>query len=531
MYSKQLENLREDLAPLEKFCKSSDRINVCRNDPEHKIVIQVEPDLEAIRSPSDLDFIQEGARNVVMRWLSLGKSDNGFHTVEVRLKGPDGSVLSSVEIGNDVEIALDPSEAIWIFNKKVDVLLEEYKTLRHEIQCSQTALNSIFNYGILGLGLAFALVQAVFSQLSAHLDVDSGNIYNYSQIQSLSIFLFVLLIVFVPGVCATCVVKWLSYARSIGTTGCHLVSVEDKLNRAFSRFTYKEPESFRPLQLFSNLEVNLGWETMLRQVRSRSSGQGFISNGGHHMNAVIMFFYIIGMLSQVSSILLIQLSILTGSMLLVGVIGYFYILHHIISERQQIIHALRKLRLSSTDDKTPQQVGSQEMFGWPRSFLRSTKQVMFSRRWRWISCTVLAFYCLAFLSTLSKTINPLYGELSLGELQNRALVKDATFAIDSALGKENSRPNLRRYAEFAAAETLEKLTSNSIEGLPRHNESQIRSFCKMLRSRELIGDGLFREKCYAFYVHDLLPSRHDLQPCPRVKGCLDRSAPGRREPG
>jgi hypothetical protein len=180
-------------------------------------------------------------------------------------------------------------DLLTIFNKKVDVLLEEYKTLRQQILTNGSSLTNIFYYGILVIAAIFTAIQSLLSQLNTlttKLEEISIQAVN-TQFRSLYISLLILLLIVLPFVCFIFIFKWLSNSQNNAVTGCYLVKVELEINRAFNKFN-----------IFDDYELRLEWETYLRRMR-RNLNNSSITFGNVHIYLVLLFFGFIALLSQI----------------------------------------------------------------------------------------------------------------------------------------------------------------------------------------------------------------------------------------
>lgn len=152
------------------------------------------------------------------------------------------------------------------------IRLEEYKTLRSQITSEMAGMSTIFNYGLVTLGISFTAVQTIFNQINEI--AKSSSIANIAQLNLLVILLWVLLVLFIPFICIVFSFKWLSNAKSIAITGCWIVN---KVER------YLPP---------------LRWETEFRNRFRSGNWNLFLSTGGWHPIIVLAFFFLIGVVSQ-----------------------------------------------------------------------------------------------------------------------------------------------------------------------------------------------------------------------------------------
>ena len=291
---------------------------------DEELVINIEVDLLNINSdnydnhpdnyyPLTIDFVLTKISSIVSSWLGSNQARNIFTMIKVDFKLKNSKLLINeknilltintkatvLTLNKKIKLSED-KDFIWIFNKKIDVLLEEYKNLRQQIITIANSLTNIFYYGVLTLGIVFTAIQGILNQYGNLNSQEKQYIYFEQfeiQFSSLSSLLKFLLLIFLPAICIVFTFKWLSNAKSIGVKGYFVTKLELELNRAFNKFVVLNQNEHNE-HPFSDYELNIGWETNLRRLR-RSVGDQSIIFGNTHMVLVILFFVVVAIVSQI----------------------------------------------------------------------------------------------------------------------------------------------------------------------------------------------------------------------------------------
>ncbi|MGB7416005.1 MAG: hypothetical protein WA902_17510, partial [Thermosynechococcaceae cyanobacterium] len=248
------------------------------------------------RTPVQVEFIRSQAFAAMHSFIySFNKSSINF--LEVIINDDSRTIYREIvptkirRIYSEEKIP-EQTGIQFVFNKQVEVLMEEYKTLREEIVSNSNARTNMFYYGLVTLGIAFGAVQTVIHQLNSK---DVFIDFNINQINSLKILLLLIMSGFIPGICIMFLLKWISNARAAAYIAVHISRLEKMVNQSFSSFQDKYPSIIK-----RNI-LDLNWETNLRYKRRASSDPNVVF-GGSHIVYVTLFFTSIGFISQLYSI-------------------------------------------------------------------------------------------------------------------------------------------------------------------------------------------------------------------------------------
>lgn len=199
-------------------------------------------------------------------------------------------------------------ELLPIIGKKIDVLMEEYKTLRSEILQHLQALHTIMNFSLAALVIGFTAIYNLYPK-----DASTAPTEMYA--------LFSLLLLFVvPGTGFLMNSLWLIEAGDIGRIGYFLSRTEVEINSYFDRFG-----------IFNEYELDVDYETSLRRIRKKYDISG-ISSQGFQSYMVTLFFVMIELLSIIVALWIIfnKLNLSKGVcvfILIIFLVIYFILLH------------------------------------------------------------------------------------------------------------------------------------------------------------------------------------------------------------
>jgi hypothetical protein len=317
--------------------------------------IKISLDCSDLDSKNKKDFLNNRALivqkiyKVVNDQLSL---ENGYPSLIIQAIVQKES-NDSVELRLNAPILLEPEKYTPIFNKKIDVLMEEYKTLRQELIGEQTALNNMFYYGLVVLGFTLAAIQGVMGQINGlfkpdiqALDLETSRFYG------LTFFLFILLAVFIPTASTVFITKWMSIARSVAVHGSYLSGIEKRINRAFAEITIQDGTKY----FFDDDYLNIGWETNIRKARELTK-KTYLVFGGYHIFVIIGFYGFLGLFSHFVTLFLFDISwakLCTGnhpSMLgIIWLLGFVILLVIVCLTQEQYYSAKEWLVATSFDD-------------------------------------------------------------------------------------------------------------------------------------------------------------------------------------
>ncbi|OBQ36145.1 MAG: hypothetical protein AN485_12050 [Anabaena sp. MDT14b] len=145
-----------------------------------------------------------------------------------------------------------------VFQKRVDVLIEEYKTLRQEILQHLNVLDTLLNYNFIAIAGSLSII-GYLSKNNL-----SGN--HSGPILICWISLLTPIILFLINQMR------LAKAIKIAQIGYYLSSVELEINHAFNKLNYMENQETIPF--FEKYELDISWERYLRTIRrSKYIGQ------------------------------------------------------------------------------------------------------------------------------------------------------------------------------------------------------------------------------------------------------------------
>jgi hypothetical protein len=142
-----------------------------------------------------------------------------------------------------------------VFQKRVDVLIEEYKTLRQEILQHLSVLDTLLSYSFIAIAGSFSIIGYLYTN-------DSNKLLFKDYSHNIAIFCISLLI---PSILFLINQMRLAKAIKIAQIGYYLSSVELEINHAFNNLNYLGKYQNSPF--FEKYELDIFWERYLRTIR------------------------------------------------------------------------------------------------------------------------------------------------------------------------------------------------------------------------------------------------------------------------
>jgi hypothetical protein len=178
-----------------------------------------------------------------------------------------------------------------VFQKRIDVLMEEYKTLRQEILQHLTVLDTLLNYNFIAIAGSLSII-GYLSKNNL-----SGNDSRHILICWISLLTPSILFI----------INQMRFAKAIkiAQIGHHLSSVELEINHAFNKLNYLENQEAIPF--FEKYELDIFWERYLRTIRcNKYIGQNRRNIVGIYEELWLntFFFSLVSLISIISTFLL-----------------------------------------------------------------------------------------------------------------------------------------------------------------------------------------------------------------------------------
>lgn len=398
----------------------------------------------------------------------------------------------SVELRLNAPILLEPEKYTPIFNKKIDVLMEEYKTLRQELIGEQTALNNMFYYGLVVLGFTLAAIQGVMGQINGlfkpdiqALDLETSRFYG------LTFFLFILLAVFIPTASTVFITKWMSIARSVAVHGSYLSGIEKRINRAFAEITIQDGTKY----FFDDDYLNIGWETNLRKAR-KSTNTTYLVFGGYHIFVILGFYGFLGLFSHFITLFLFDINLAKSiSNFCVFILSLVILLVIVHLTREQYYSIKKWLVATSFDDAIQEeQHETKKCLGldadwcktkeWDKASFCKKIQIFCIKH---ILCIIVVIYFAAILLKVFCFTNnpmPIFSEDRMLIAKQEIIFSTYTKKIDSIFESQDENLALKlKYFDIFADEGKQKLKKS--KGNDLETDDKIQEFEEYLKSRKM----------------------------------------------